>query len=69
MTSVALMKEIVADMIACASNLFQIKCFSANGRDKVAYLQSNGADVQLLTIQNYVLILRFPVIIKMTREI
>ena len=64
-----LMKEIVVDMIEHASNLMQIKCFSANGRDKVAYLQSNGADVQLLTIQNYVLILRFPVIIKMTREI
>lgn len=64
-----LLKEIVVDMITYASNLLQIKCFSANGRDKVVYLQSNGADVQLLTIQNYVLILRFPVIIKMTREI
>ena len=33
-----LMKEIVAGMIAHASNLLQIKCFSANGRDKVEYL-------------------------------
>ncbi len=29
-----LMKEIVVDMIAYASNLLQIKCFSANGEDK-----------------------------------
>lgn len=44
--SVCLCSEVVTDLIACASNLLQIPCFSANGREKVAYLQSFAADMQ-----------------------
>lgn len=44
--SVCLCREDVTDLIACASNLLQIQCFSANGKEKVAYLQSFAADMQ-----------------------
>lgn len=44
--SVCLCREDVTDLIACASNLLQIPCFSENGREKVAYLQSFAADMQ-----------------------
>ena len=36
--AVCLCREDVTDLIACASNLLQIPCFSENGREKVAYL-------------------------------
>lgn len=38
--------KMIADMIACACNLLQIPCFSENGRENVAYLQSFAADMQ-----------------------
>lgn len=44
--AVCLCRKDVTDLIACASNLLQIPCFSANGREKVAYLQSFAADMQ-----------------------
>jgi hypothetical protein len=44
--SVCLSREDVTDLIAYASNLLQIRCFSASERDKVAYLQSFAADMQ-----------------------
>lgn len=48
--SVCLCREDVTDLITCASNLLQIQCFSANGREKVAYLQSFAADMQRIRL-------------------
>ena len=44
--AVCLYREDATDLIACASNLLQIQCFSASEREKVAYLQSFAADMQ-----------------------
>ncbi len=44
--SVCLCRKDATDLIACASNLLQIQCFSANGREKVVYLQSFAVDMQ-----------------------